>query len=232
MRGKILLYQLKYRWQSLSIFGCFLCKMTLFRYQKIIYDTGVHQMRSFFYAICSSEQQESITDHHSLAEICQKFNILPEHVVIEQVDIKEVVSEQRLLRQLIHHEMNRQDTLVIPDLSCLGRTVEDLQNILFFCLQKEMFIYSYHPASRIEPSAESCLSFLIARQDTIDIHNLKSTKSRYRHVKKKLGRKEGSKYRRDITILKKGGFTQAEIAKKLSISLSTVKRHWNNGIIG
>ncbi|EBK2137910.1 recombinase family protein, partial [Salmonella enterica subsp. enterica serovar Enteritidis] len=24
----------------------------------------------------------------------------------------------------------------------------------------------------------------------------------------------------------------AEIAKKLSISLSTVKRHWNNGIIG
>lgn len=66
-----------------------------------------------------------------------KFNILPEHVVIEQVDIKEVVSEQRLLRQLIHHEMNRQDTLVIPDLSCLGRTVEDLQNILFFCLQKK-----------------------------------------------------------------------------------------------
>lgn len=145
MRGKILLYQSKYRWQSRSIFGYFLYKMTLFRYQKIIYDTGVHQMRSFFYTICSSEQQESITDHHSLAEICQKFNILPEHVVIEQVDIKEVVSEQRLLRQLIHHEMNRQDTLVIPDLSCLGRTVEDLQNILFFCLQKEIFIYSYHP---------------------------------------------------------------------------------------
>lgn len=88
-----------------------------------------------------------------------KFNILPEHVVIEQVDIKEVVSEQRLLRQLIHHEMNRQDTLVIPDLSCLGRTVEDLQNILFFLPSKEIFIYSYHPASRIEPSAESCLSF-------------------------------------------------------------------------
>lgn len=137
MRGKILLYQSKYHWQSPSIFfGCFSYKTTLFRYQKIIYDTGVHQMRSFCYTICSSEQQESIADHHSLAEICQKFNILPEHVVIEQVDIKEVVSEQRLLRQLIHHEMNRQDTLVIPDLSCLGRTVEDLQNILFFCLQK------------------------------------------------------------------------------------------------
>ncbi|EFT8913708.1 hypothetical protein H2860_004961 [Escherichia coli] len=93
-------------------------------------------MRSFFYTICRSKQQESITDHHSLTEICQKFNILPEHVVIEQIDIKEVVSEQRLLRQLIHHEMNRQDTLVIPDLSCLGGTVEDLQNILFFAFKK------------------------------------------------------------------------------------------------
>lgn len=134
------------------------------------------------YAVANSKKALQIITH--LLRYAKKFNILPEHVVIEQVDIKEVVSEQRLLRQLIHHEMNRQDTLVIPDLSCLGRTVEDLQNILFFCLQKEMFIYSYHPASRIEPSAESCLSFLIARQDTIDIHNLKSTKSRYRHVKK------------------------------------------------
>ncbi|HGX3760517.1 TPA: recombinase family protein, partial [Escherichia coli] len=59
MRGKILLYHSKYRWQSRSIFGYFLYKMTLFRYQRIIYDTGVHQMRSFFYTICSSEQQES-----------------------------------------------------------------------------------------------------------------------------------------------------------------------------
>lgn len=137
MRGKILLYQLKYRWQSLSIFGCFLCKMTLFRYQKIIYDTGVHQMRSFFYTICSSEQQESITDHHSLAEICQKFNILPEHVVIEQVDIKEVVSEQRLLRQLIHHEMNRQDTLVIPDQAVLAELWRTYRIFYFFAFKKK-----------------------------------------------------------------------------------------------
>lgn len=65
MRGKILLYQLKYRWQSLSIFGCFLCKMTLFRYQKIIYDTGVHQMRSFFtpYAVANSKKALQIITH-------------------------------------------------------------------------------------------------------------------------------------------------------------------------
>lgn len=190
-------------------------------------------MRTFLYNMCTTEQQVHPTrHHHTLNEICRMFNIPSEHVVIEQVDVKEAVSKQRLLKQLIYREMNRQDTLVIPDLSCLGRTAEDIQEILFFCLQKDIFIYSYHPDSRIEPSAESCVSFLIARQNTIDIHNLKSTKSRYRHVKKPLGRKEGSKYRNDITKLKSARYSQAETAKKLGISLSTVKRHWSNGIIG
>ncbi|HCT3928163.1 TPA: recombinase family protein [Citrobacter koseri] len=190
-------------------------------------------MRSFLYCtICPGEQQEFVAEHHTFIEICKAFHIPHEQVVIEQVDTEEAVTKQRLLRQLINYEMNRQDTLVILDLSCLGRTVADLQETLFFCLQKDIFIYSYHPDSRIEPSAESCVSFLIARQNTIDIHNLKSTKSRYRHVKKPLGRKEGSKYRNDITKLKSAGYSQAETAKKLGISLSTVKRHWNNGIIG
>lgn len=145
-------------------------------------------MRSFLYCtICPGEQQEFVAEHHTFIEICKAFHIPHEQVVIEQVDTEEAVTKQRLLRQLINYEMNRQDTLVILDLSCLGRTVADLQETLFFCLQKDIFIYSYHPDSRIEPSAESCVSFLIARQNTIDIHNLKSTKSRYRHVKKPLG---------------------------------------------
>lgn len=190
-------------------------------------------MRSFLYTMISTEQQrQHIVHHHTFKEICSSFNIPHENVVIEQVDVKEAASQQRLLKQLINHEMNRQDTLVIPDLSCLGRTVEDIEEMLFLGLQKDIFIYSYHPASRIEPSAVSCVSFLIARQNTIDTHNLKSTKSRYRHIKKPLGRKEGSKYRNDITKLKSARYTQAETANKLGISLSTVKRHWNNGVIG
>ena len=42
-------------------------------YQKKIYDTECIRCVHFFYTICSSEQQESITDHHSLAEICQNL---------------------------------------------------------------------------------------------------------------------------------------------------------------
>ena len=45
-------------------------------------------MRSFFTPYAEANSKKSITDHHSLTEICQKFNILPEHVVIEQIDIK------------------------------------------------------------------------------------------------------------------------------------------------
>lgn len=34
MRGKILLYQLKYRWQSLSIFGCFFMQNDIIQVSK------------------------------------------------------------------------------------------------------------------------------------------------------------------------------------------------------
>ncbi|EBO9672729.1 sigma-70 family RNA polymerase sigma factor [Salmonella enterica subsp. enterica] len=64
------------------------------------------------------------------------------------------------------------------------------------------------------------------------MQNLKSTRSKHRTLKKPLGRKEGSKHRMNIYTLKLKGYKQAQVARHLNISLSTVKRHWSNGIIG
>ncbi|MCC8457182.1 sigma-70 family RNA polymerase sigma factor [Photorhabdus aegyptia] len=60
--------------------------------------------------------------------------------------------------------------------------------------------------------------------------NLAALKTR--NITNPLGRKEGSKYRIKIEAAKRSGLTQSQTAKKLEISLSTVKRHWSNGIIG
>lgn len=64
MRGKILLYQSKYRWQSLSILVVFM-QNDIIQVSKIIYDTGVHQMRSFFtpYAVANSKKALQIITH-------------------------------------------------------------------------------------------------------------------------------------------------------------------------
>ncbi len=50
--------------------------------------------------------------------------------------------------------------------------------------------------------------------------------------KKMHGRPEGSKYFLMIQNEKKKRYSQSKVAKILGISISTVKRHWNNGIFG
>ncbi|PJD92333.1 transcriptional regulator [Enterobacter hormaechei] len=53
-----------------------------------------------------------------------------------------------------------------------------------------------------------------------------------RNIIKPLGRREGSQYRERIELAKRRGLTQSQTAKLLRISISTVKRNWNRGIIG
>ncbi|AKE97247.1 sigma-70 family RNA polymerase sigma factor [Cronobacter sakazakii] len=50
--------------------------------------------------------------------------------------------------------------------------------------------------------------------------------------KKILGRPEGSKYYHLIQSEKAKNYSQSKVAKILGISISTVKRHWDNGIFG
>lgn len=47
----------------------------------------------------------------------------------------------------------------------------------------------------------------------------------------KSGRPQGSKHYNYIQIVKKRGLTQSQTARYLRISISTVKRNWNGGVI-
>jgi DNA invertase Pin-like site-specific DNA recombinase len=189
-------------------------------------------MKFFAYFACvDSAGAKEVREHTIFREICGFFHVDSENIVIEIVDIKRPFSEQRLLKELINTKMNRGDTIVITDLSCLGRNVEDIEEALFLFFRKEINVYCYHPRTRIEPAIECCMSFLITVQKKVDIHNLKSTRSRYRTMKKALGRKKGSKHKMEILKLKLKGHTQIQTAKILGISISTVKRHWKNTFI-
>ncbi|MHA3510521.1 recombinase family protein [Yersinia enterocolitica] len=185
------------------------------------------------YLTCQNAQIASnIRQHVTFQEICKKFPISSDNVVIEIVDEQQSVSHQRLLKELINKKANKGDTIILTGLISLGRNVEDILDILFFCFKKDINIYCYHPHTRIEPSAEGCMSFLISVQTGVDIQNLKSSRSKHRRIKKPLGRKEGSQHKLSIYTLKLKGYKQSEVAKELGVSLSTVKRHWNNEIFG
>lgn len=189
--------------------------------------TGDQNVKFFHYQLCQNAQEAStIMKHPTFLEINKEFAIPEENVAIEIAG-----GNRRILKEFIN-EMGKGDTLILTDLNSFGDNINDMLHILFSCLIKSINIYCYHPYSRIEPSAESCMSFLISVQTQIDIQNLKSTRSKHRTLKKPLGRKEGSKHRMNIYTLKLKGYKQAQVARHLNISLSTVKRHWSNGIIG
>lgn len=189
--------------------------------------SGDQDVKFFHYQLCQDAQEASTTKKHpTFLEIIKEFAIPVENVAIEIAG-----ANRRILKELIN-EMGKGDTLILTDLNNLGENINDMLNTLFSCFIKDINIYCYHPYSRIEPSAESCMSFLISVQTQVDIQNLKSTRSKHRTLKKPLGRKEGSKHKLSIYTLKLKGYKQSQIAQQLGISLSTVKRHWSNGIIG
>lgn len=181
----------------------------------------------FHYQLCKNSQEaREIKKHPTYLEINKEFAIPEGNVAIEIAGYG-----RRILKELIN-KIGKGDTLVLTDLNSLGDTIDDVLGTLFSCFKKDINVYCYHPYSRIEPSAESCMSFLISVQTGIDIQNLKSSRSKHRRIKKPLGRKEGSQHKLSIYTLKLKGYKQSEVARELGVSLSTVKRNWRNGIIG
>ncbi|ECF6118932.1 recombinase family protein [Salmonella enterica] len=184
-------------------------------------------MNFFPYHLCKNSQEaKDIKKHPVYLAINKEFSIPEENVAIEIEGHR-----KRILKELIN-DIGKGDTIILTDLNNLGENIDDVNSTLFSCFKKDINVYCYHPYSRIEPSAESCISFLISAQTQVDIQNLKSTRSKHRRLKKPLGRKEGSKHKLSIYTLKLKGYKQSQIAQQLGISLSTVKRHWSNGIIG
>lgn len=203
-----------------------------YKSHKLIDDTGVMQMRFYLYLTNHNKEEEARTkQHYAYNDICTMFSIKSENVVIENISPEQPFNSRRLFKLLVSDKINPGDTLILLTLKSLGKNTNDIEDALFFCFLKEINIYCYHPKTKLEPTAECCMSFLITLQKKVDIHNLKATRSRSRVTKVKLGRKEGSKYRRDIFKLKNAGFTQFQTATKIGVSLSTVKRHWRSGII-
>lgn len=137
-----------------------------------------------------------------------------------------------VLKQLINRDMSKGDDLVILDLNSLGNSAEIIQERIIRCARKSIRIHCYFPQKKLTPTADGYFLALILPMiyDKCRRANLSALKTR--NITKPLGRREGSKHRDRIELAKRRGLTQSQTAKLLEISISTVKRNWNNGIIG
>lgn len=187
-------------------------------------------MAYFFYHKCKdSGEVKEFRNKDEVDEIRKALLISSGRTIID----KQLSSDTPdVLKHLINRDMSKGDDLVILDLNSLGGSAEMIQEKIILCARKSIRIHCYFPQKKLTSTADGYFLALILPMihDKCRRANLAALKTR--NITKPLGRREGSKHRDHIELAKRRGLTQSQTAKLLEISISTVKRNWNNGIIG
>ncbi|CNI50654.1 Uncharacterised protein [Yersinia intermedia] len=148
------------------------------------------------------------------------------------IDSQPSPNKSNSLEILINRGMGRGDDLIVLDLNSLGSNAEEIQKNIIRCAKKAIRIHCYFPQKKLTPTANGYVFTLLLPQIQNECRKVSLSALKTRNITKPLGRREGSKYRANIALAKCRGLTQSQTANELEISISTVKRNWNKGIIG
>ncbi len=148
------------------------------------------------------------------------------------IDSQPSPNKSNALKILINRGMGRGDDLVVLDLNSLGINAEEIQENIIRCAKKAIRIHCYFPQKKLTPTSDGYVFTLLLPKIQNECRKVNFSALKTRNITRPLGRREGSKYRESIELAKRRGLTQSQTAKELDISISTVKRNWNSGIIG
>ncbi|SQA30334.1 hypothetical protein [Yersinia enterocolitica] len=187
-------------------------------------------MSEFFYHLCRSVEEVEYPNLNSdIEEVRKALSISLERTL---VDSQPSSNKSNSLKILINRGMGRGDDLVVLDLKSLGSNAEEIQKNIIRCAKKAIRIYCYFPQKKLTPTANGYIFTLLLPKIQNECRKVNLSALKTRNITRPLGRREGSKYRESIDLAKRRGLTQSQTAKELDISISTVKRNWNSGIIG
>lgn len=187
-------------------------------------------MSGFFYhRYRNVEEFEEQNLKSDIEEVCKVLSISSERTLI---DSQPSPNKSNSLEILINRAMNRGDDLVVLDLNSLGSDAEKIQQNIIRCAKKAIRIHCYFSQKKLTPTVDGYIFTLLIPKIQNECRRMNLSALKTRNITRPLGRREGSKYYNDIQTARFRGLTQSQTAKYLRISISTVKRHWNNGIIG
>ncbi|MBI6182355.1 hypothetical protein JEQ07_18410 [Serratia proteamaculans] len=187
-------------------------------------------MPEFLYHLCRNVGEVEDQNLKSVIEKVRKaLSISSERTLI---DSQRSPNNRESLQYLINRNMSRGDDLVVLDLNSLGNNAEEIQENIIRCAKKAIRIYCYFPQKKLTPTADGYIFTLLLPKIQNECRKVNLSALKTRNITRPLGRREGSKYRESIELAKRRGLTQSQTAKELDISISTIKRNWNKGIIG
>ncbi|WP_444878264.1 recombinase family protein [Citrobacter koseri] len=189
-------------------------------------------MRTFIYCRVSTREQDTLNQVLAIERAGYK---VPESRVISEDISGSVQAMQRpKFRAMVEHKLEAGDQLVVLKLDRLGRDNIDVQQTIDMLLERGVKVVSLDLPARDLTSSEGKLirqmfgAFAEFERNRIRERTLDGLeKAKANGVK--LGRKEATDTTHKVQELRSEGLSQSKVAKRLGVSVSTVKRHWNKG---
>ncbi|HGA1722687.1 recombinase family protein [Enterobacter hormaechei] len=189
-------------------------------------------MRTFIYCRVSTREQDM--QNQVLAIERAGYKVPESRVISEDISGSVQAMLRPKFRAMVEHKLEAGDQLVVLKLDRLGRDNIDVQQTIDMLLERGVKVVSLDLPARDLTSSEGKLirqmfgAFAEFERNRIRERTLDGLeKAKANGVK--LGRKEATDTTQKVQELRSEGLSQSKVAKRLGVSVSTVKRHWNKG---
>lgn len=185
------------------------------------------------YIRISTDTQTVENQRFEIEKYAGKNNIKIDKYIEEIVSGAKQYNKRRL--GLLLKRVNKGDTIIISELSRLGRTLYMIMDILNGCLNKEIKIISIKDGFKLEDDISSkVLAFAFGLSAEIErkliSQRTKEALNRLKNKGVKLGRRKGSKnkhtklekYTNRIITAFNNGETKANLARKYKVHINTI----------
>ncbi|MEF5918435.1 recombinase family protein [Escherichia coli] len=190
------------------------------------------QQCPFIYCRVSTREQD--TQNQVLAIERAGYTVPESRVISEDISGSVQAMQRPKFRAMVEHKLEAGDQLVVLKLDRLGRDNIDVQQTIDMLLERGVKVVSLDLPARDLTSSEGKLirqmfgAFAEFERNRIRERTLDGLeKAKANGVK--LGRKEATDTTEKVLELRSEGLSQSKVAKRLGVSVSTVKRHWNKG---
>lgn len=186
--------------------------------------------RTFAYCRVSTTEQNTNNQLHAIQSA--GYDVSSHRVVSETISGSVEALKRPEFSTLVNHKLEPGDTLVVLKLDRLGRDNIDVQQTISMLMQKDITVVSLDLPSRDLATAEGKLilqmftAFAEFERNRIR-ERTREGLERAKKDGKKLGRPKATETFSSVQSAKLEGLSQSQVAGRLSLSLSTVKRHWN-----
>lgn len=183
------------------------------------------------FAYCRVSTEEQTTENQVLAISNAGYDIEPSRIVEENISGSTKAFDREAFNQLVNVRMEEGDTLVVLKLDRLGRDNIDVQQTVNHIINIGINLICLDlPTPNItSPEGQLMLQMFSAFAEFERNRIRERTKQGLARVKaegKQLGRPPATATRDRVQAVKTQGIGQSEAARNLTLSLSTVKRHW------